>query len=451
MAEFRKVTKKIKSVTIQPIYDTTAAQYYMDIRNGKRSVEYLHEDLESILGPSNGVFVYQEEIMKFLVDIVGYSWEESDLIRGAIAKKKHEVIMATFTKIRESCTARGWSQEAIETICQQIQAFARYSFNKSHSHAYGELGYITLYMKHHYKLEWWTAVLNNEENNDKIKRYIAYLGDIVTAPSLKTPERIFTIQNGRIVAPISAIKSVGPAVVNEIVSKGPFSSIEDFTARINHTKVNIGSIAALIKARAADDLMDSTIEDYIERRYELMDRYLRNRKSKTTFKDDMYKLDPIKVFLQEKEYNSSFNRYLMGDPKIGQILEGRWPALTSTGRKGIPYFMKSAQGSDQDCYVLGSVKVAEGFLKKKYEKEVAMILLFDSSSYKQGVSKKSGRPWHRVNVMLSDGYNMIEATIWDQKKAFGWDKDTIVYVRGTLKSGWKTPLGFDIVEIEKVQ
>lgn len=434
-----------------PLYDTTAAQYYMDVRNGKRTVEYLHEDLRQILGPSNGVFVYQEEIMKFLVDIVGYSWEESDLIRGAIAKKKHEVIMNTFKKIRESCTARGWTEDAIETICQQIQAFARYSFNKSHSHAYGELGYITLYMKNHYKLEWWCSVLNNEENNDKVRKYIAYLGDTVSAPSLKSPNEIFTIQGGKIVAPVSAIKSVGPAVVNELVSKGPFSSLEDYVQRVNHSRVNIGSMSALIKARAADDLMDESIPNYIERRKDLMTRYLGLRKSKTEFKEDMWDLDPIKVFLQEKEYNSSFNRHFMSDPEIGKILESRWPALTPTGRKGIPYYMKSAQGEEHDCYVLGSVKVGEGMLKKKFDKEVAMILLFDSSNYKSGISKKSGRQWHRVSVMLSDGYNMVEATLWDAKKSLGWAKDTIVYVRGELKEGWRTPLSFNISEIQKVE
>lgn len=434
-----------------PFADTTAAQYYMDVRNGKRSIEYLHEDLAKILDESNGVFVYQEEVMKFLVDIVGYSWEESDVIRGAIAKKKHEVIMNTFKKIRESCSKRGWSDEAIETICQQIQAFSRYSFNKSHSHAYGELGYITLFLKHHYKLEWWTAVLNNEGDNDKVRKYIAYLGETVAAPSLGTPTEIFSIQNGKIVAPISAIKSVGPAVVNELVSKGPFTSLEDYVARVNHSRVNIGSFSALIKARAADDLMDSRISNYIERRKTFMQRYLSLRKSKTEFKDDMWALDPISVFLQEKEYNSSFNRHLLSDPEIGKILESKWPALTPTGRKGIPYYMKSAEGIHEDCYVLGSVKVGEGFLKKKYDKEVAMILLYDSSNYKSGVSKKSGKTWHRVSVMLSDGYNMVEATLWDAKKALGWPKDTIVYVRGELKEGWKTPLSFNISELEKVE
>jgi DNA polymerase-3 subunit alpha len=133
-----------------PIMDTTATQYYIDVRNGKREIEYLHKDLEPILKDSNGIYCYQEEIMSFLVNIVGYSWEESDAIRSAIAKKKHEVIMSTFARIRESCAKRGWAKEAIETMCQQIMAFSRYSFNKSHSYAYAELGYITMYLKHHY-------------------------------------------------------------------------------------------------------------------------------------------------------------------------------------------------------------------------------------------------------------------------------------------------------------
>lgn len=434
-----------------PLYDTKAAQYYMDVKNGKRKVAYLHPDLEPILHDYNGVFVYQEEIMKFLVDIVGYSWEESDIIRGAIAKKKHEVIMATFSKIRESCTKRGWSKEAIETICQQIQAFSRYSFNKSHSHAYAELGYITLFLKNHYKLEWWTAVLNNEDNGDKIKKYIAYLGDLVVAPSLKKPTNEFSIQGGKIAAPIGAIKSVGPAVVNELVTKGPFTSLEDYVERVNHSRVNIGSFSALIKARALDELMDMSISNYIERRKAMMTKYLGLRKSKTEFKEDMWDLDPLKVFLQEKEYNSSFNRNLLSDPEVGKVLETKWPALRPTGRKGAPYLMKSSDEYREDCYVLGSVKVAEGLLKQHADQEVAMILLYDSSSYRTGKSKKTGKPWHCVSVLLSDGYNLIEATLWDQKKALGWAKNTIVYVRGTIQKGFRTTINFNVSEMEKIQ
>jgi DNA polymerase-3 subunit alpha len=432
-----------------PIFDTTAAQYYMDVKNGKRDIEYLHDDLEPILKQSNGIFQYQEEIMSFLVNVVGYSWEESDMIRSAIAKKKHEVIMKTFSRIRESCSRRGWSPNAIETVCQQIQAFSRYSFNKSHSYAYAELGYITLYLKHHYSLEWWCSVLNNEDKEDKVRKYIAYLGDRIAAPNLKNPTNKYTIADGKIVAPISAIKGIGPAVVNEIVNKGPFESLEHFMSTIDHTKVNIGSMGALIKARAADSLMDLKIEDYIDRRKTFMKRYSSLRKSKTKFKDEMFDLDSISIFMQEKEYNLAFNKFLLSSAEISTILQNRWPGLKKTGRKGIPFYMQSA-GSNE-TYVLGSIKVAEGLLKRGFDNDVGIILLFESSSYNYGISKKSGRPWHKVSVMLSDGYNTMEAIMWDAKKAFGWPKNTIVYVSGKLKTGWKTPVSIDIEEITKVE
>lgn len=452
MTEYVKVGSNNKKLGQDGRKETMAAtNKYVGVRNGEIVEDYIHDDLKPYVGDTLGIIVYQEQVMAILVGLCGYTLEETDIIRSAIAKKKHDVIMATFDRIRAVTATRGWTPEQAQQLCDTIMAFSRYSFNRSHSWAYAELGYITLYLKHHYKLEWWTAVLNNEDNGDKIKKYIAYLGDVVVAPSLRQPTQVFAIQNGKIVAPISAIKSVGPAVVNELVSKGPFVSLEDYVARVNHSRVNIGSMSALIKARAADDLMDQTIPNYIERRYELMDRYLGLRKSKTAFKDDMRNLDAIKVFLQEKEYNSSFNRHLMADPEIGKILESKWPALTPTGRQGIPYYMKSAQGTEHDCYVLGSVKVGEGLLKKNFEKECAMILLFDSSSYRTGISKKSGRPWHLCSVTLSDGYNFIEASLWDAKKALGWSKDTIVYVRGQLKAGFRTTLSFNITEIDKVE
>src|SRR5690606_35192311 len=241
----------------------------------------------------NGVFVYQEEVMKFLVEIAGYSWEESDIIRGAIAKKKHEVIMATFDRIRKACRKRGWTEEAIETVCQQIQAFSRYSFNKSHSHAYGELGYITMYLKHHHPLEWWASVLNlSIDDEDKMRKYISKLGDLVRPPSLKHPTDSFAVReiDGAkcIVTPLSAIKGVGPAVVKELCNKGPFASVEDFVKRIDHAKVNSGGISYLIKGRAADDMMDLTIPDYAERRKRFIEHYSELRGKKIKLQEEVF-------------------------------------------------------------------------------------------------------------------------------------------------------------------
>ena len=95
--------------------------------------------------------------------------------------------------------------------------------------------------------------------------------------------------------------------------------------------------------------------------------------------------------------------------------------------------------------------LSEGLIKKEHAKEVGMILLYESSEFTRGVSKKSGRPWSKVSVYLSDGYTTIECTDWNRKSALGWTKDSIVYVRGTLKPGWKTPVNLQLVEIEQIE
>lgn len=432
-----------------PLYDTTAAKYYLDVKNGVRDVLYLHPDLKGILKESNGVFIYQEEVMKFLVEIVGYSWEESDLIRGAIAKKKHEVIMATFDKIRDACSKRGWSDEAIETVCHQIQAFSRYSFNKSHSHAYGELGYITMYLKHHHPLEWWASILNlSIDDEDKMRKYISKLGSKVKPPSLKYPTSAFEVKklNGSdcIITPISAIKGVGPAVVKELCNKGPFRSVEDFILRIDHAKVNSGGISYLIKGRAADDMMDETIESYPERRKAFIQQYATLRKKEIKLQPEVFNYDPLSIFLMEKEYNRAFNKNLLSDDNIVNIIKNKWPALINTKSRAVPLYMK-------DIPVVANIKVAEGLFKNNHDKQIGMILLFESSDFAKGISKKSGRQWKKVSVMLSDGYSSIECVDWDRGAALGWPKNSLVYVRGTLKQGWKTAVSLQIDEIELIE
>lgn len=439
-----------------PYGDTTAAQHYLDVRNGKKDMDFLHPDMEPIVGDSNGIFVYQEEVMKFLVDIAGYSWEESDTIRSAIAKKKHEVIMASFDRIRQSCRKRGWDDNSIETICQQILAFSRYSFNKSHSAAYGELGYITMYLKHHHRLEWWASMLNLDLKEDKMRHYVSKLGPIVRPPSLRNPSDRFEVRydedgSGYIVAPLSAIKGVGPRMVEEITSKGPFESVEDFVARIDHAKVNTGCISALIKGRVVDDMMDTSIVDYAERRKHFIEHFKKLRKKPIRLQEDVFKFDSLSIFLMEKEVNMVFNKTLLSSPEIISMIRHMQTdeasielyALRETGRSGVPFFMG-------DVPVLANVKVAEGVLNKGRTEDVGMILLYEGSNVTKGVSKKSGRPWTKLSVNLSDGYNTIECIDWRSQKGLGWPKNSIVYVRGRLKEGWKTPVSLDMMEIQRL-
>lgn len=430
----------------------SAANFYIKVRKGEEDPYFIHPDLEPILKDTYGVIVYQEQVMEVLVSLCGYTLEETDIIRSAIAKKKNDVIQATFTRIREATAKRGWTPEQATSLCQTIEAFSRYSFNLSHSHAYAELGYITMYLKNHHKLEWWASVLNNEDDEGKMRKYIGLLGPIVKHASLGTPTRKFTVIGNHIVAPISVIKGVGPAVVEELVAKGPFVSVEDFCTRINHSRVNIGSMSSLIKGRAADDLMDPVqlTGSYVNSRMKFMEDYKKFKKSKTNFKDDMMKLDPLSIFLMERDYNRCFNKNLTSDKEILNEILIAWPALKQTGRTAVPLMMKDSESMEQ-VPVLPNIKLAEGLLKKNFEKSVGLVLLYEGSTTRSGVSKKSGKKWTLTSIKLSDGFVSIEATDWNRKSPLKWPLNSIIYVQGKLKEGWKTPVSINIEEIERIK
>ncbi len=429
--------------------DMSAASLYMKVKSGEEGERFIHPDLEPILEETYSVAVYQEQIMAILKDIGEFTGEESDMIRSAIAKKKKEVIQSTFSKLREKTAKRGWTSEQADSLCKMVEAFSRYSFNRSHSYAYAELGYITMYLKHHHPMEWWASTLNVHADDEvKVRHYISKLGPIIRPPSLKYPTDKYEVReiDGErfIVTPLSAIKGVGPAVVRELCAKGPFPSLEDFVKRIDHAKVNSGGISYLIKGRAADDMMDMSIEDYATRRAAFIETYKKLRVKPIKLQPEIFQFDPLSIFLMEKQYNQAFNKNLLSDRTIVQIIKNRWPALTDTGRAGVPLMMGTTP-------ILSTIKVAEGLVKNEHAKEVGMILLYESSTFSKGISKKSGKPWSKVAVYLSDGFTTLECTYWDKKAALGWSKDSIVYVRGKLKPGWKTPVNLQIEEIERIE
>lgn len=424
--------------------DISATQWYMDVRMGKRKAKYIHPDLEPILNETYGIIVYQEQVMEILVSICGYTLEETDRIRDAIAKKKHEVMMAAFDKIREATSKRNWSKEQQDSLCQTIQAFSRYSFNRSHSYCYAELGYITMYLKHFHPLEWWAAVLNNEGKEDKVRAFISLLGDIIQPPSLRKPSDLYMVDEDHIIAPISAIKRVGPSSVTELVKKGPFLSLEDYVKRVDHSKVNKGVIEALVKGRAADAFFDNTLKSYVDRKLDFLNRYNHLRGGKIAWNLDVTTRDPMEIFFMEKEFNKTFNKNLLSEPEIRNMIFTRWPDMKPTGRKGIPFMINKTP-------VISSLKIAEGLLAKEHEGEIAMIMLYTASNIKKGVSKKSGKPYSFLNIALSDGYNEAESVDWKKTKPLRYKENSIVCVRGTLRKGYKTSISINLREIENIE
>ena len=423
-----------------PFEDTTAAQYYIDVRNGRRQLQWLHPDLAE--HTTNAIFCYQEEVMSFLVAIGGYTLEEADVIRGAIAKKKHEVIMATFDRIRKSCKERGWPDDAIETVCQQVQAFSKYSFNRSHSRAYSELGYITMYLKHYHPLEWWTSVLNTVDSEDKTRHFITLLAETISPPSLASPSMKFAIFGDKIAAPLLSLKGIGPASVDELVNKGPFTSIEQYVEKVSHSKVNAGHFANLVRARATDCFLDKTLPK-AEAKEKMLNAYMTLRKLKG-LPEDVFSLDPLQLFLMEKECNQCFNRHVLDDPDVVNHIIDLWPGLRRTGNKAIPLMIA-------DIPILRGIDVAQGMLERELESDVGMILLYGSSEFRSGISKRTGKPWNLLSITLSDGFNEVECAFWDHTSPLRWPKNSLVYVSGTLQKGYRVPVSITVKEILKIE
>lgn len=425
----------------------SAAQFYMNVRQGISNPTYIHDDLIPMLEETYGVIVYQEQVMEILVKICGYTLEETDRIRDAIAKKKHEVMMSAFERIRVATKQRGWTGEQADKLCDTIMAFSRYSFNRSHSHAYAELGYITMYLKTHHPLEWWSAVLNNEDKEEKVRHFITLLGDTVTPPSMKEPSDVYSVVNSSIVAPISAIKRVGGAAVSELKAKGPFVDLADYISRVDHSKVNKGVVEAMIKGRAADSMMDSSIKDYAQRKIKFMADYAKLRGGKIKWNDEMLTTDPVVMFFQEKEVNKTFNKTVLTDPMLRSLILDKMPSLASTGNKHIPFTQTAGSKS---IPVLSSVRIAEGLINKEFEEDVGMIMLFNASSVKKGNSKKSGNPYCFLNVELSDGFTNAEGVFWKKDKPLKLKENTFVYVRGTLSKGYRNTVSITLKEIEPI-
>jgi DNA polymerase III alpha subunit len=307
---------------------------------------------------------------------------------------------------------------------------------------YSELGYITMFLKHHHKLEWWTAVLNNTDKEDKTRSFINLLGSTISPPSIAIPTKEFAIVNNKIVAPLSTIKHVGPGSIDELVTKGPFSSLRDYVDRVVHNKMNAGHFVALIHAKALDAFMDLSLP-YGEARKKLFADYIKMRKIKSK-NSSLEDTNPVNIFLMEREYNKCFNKTAIEDEAIQTIIQKVMPSFYKTKATGIPFYM------GRTLPILSGVAIAQSLSSKKWDKEVGMVLLYEGSTYKSGISKKSGREYNFITVSLSDGSATIECTWWDQERALKWPVNSIVFVKGKLSEGWKGTVRLTITEMEKI-
>lgn len=229
---------------------------YINRKHGREPVEYPFPELEPILKETYGVWVYQEQIMKASQILAGFTPGEADTLRKAIGKKKKEVMQEMKEKFIKGAVQRGYPEEKIAELWEDIEKFASYSFNKSHSVAYGYLSYWTAYMKVYYPEEFFAVKFSTEKSDRKFINLIndarANFGMHILPPDINKSDADFVIEDRkRIRFGLSRIKGVGEETAKLIVSKrnGRWKSLADF---VKSVKVNKKVLEALIKAGAFD-------------------------------------------------------------------------------------------------------------------------------------------------------------------------------------------------------
>ena len=235
---------------------------FIDRKNGKQKITYLHPKLEPILSETYGVIVYQEQVIKIASEIGGLSLAQADLLRRAMGKKDKELMAKQKKEFVENAVVKNIERKIAAEIFDLIEKFASYGFNKSHSVAYSVLAYQTAYLKAHYPAEYMAATLSSEMNDtDKIVVLIdecRKLGINVMPPDVNESDVNFIVTPKGIRFGLSAIKNVGTGAVEQIVKarseKGRFKDIFDFCVRVDLRLANKKTIEGLIQAGAFDSL-----------------------------------------------------------------------------------------------------------------------------------------------------------------------------------------------------
>lgn len=236
-------------------------------------ISYVSPVMEPILNVTYGCIVYQEQVMKIVQELAGYTLGRADSVRKMMGKKKLKDLQAEREVFLNGCPSingkpavdgvlkRGLDKDVANKLWDEMEKFGSYAFNKSHAAAYAHVTYQTAYLKTYYEPEFLTSVLNNRITNiDEIKNYVTYAKSEkinILPPDINKSETMFSCnKNGEIRFGLAALKGVGINVIDTIIAErnanGEFKSIVDFVNRFDSTVLNKRCLESLILSGAFD-------------------------------------------------------------------------------------------------------------------------------------------------------------------------------------------------------
>jgi len=243
---------------------------FIECKHNSEKISYKHPLLEEILSVTYGCIVYQEQVIEICRKLAGFSLGQADMIRRAMSKKKEsEIVKERHTFIYgdpdrniSGAVANGVSAEIAESVYDEILDFANYAFNKSHAVAYAIVSYRTAYMKCHYPRQYMAALLTSVlDSSTKVAEYInecKEMGIKLLPPDINASESDFAVEGENLRFGLAAIKNVGRAFANGLVSErkrhGSFSAIDEFCTRLYGKDMNRRAVESLIRSGAFDSL-----------------------------------------------------------------------------------------------------------------------------------------------------------------------------------------------------
>ena len=334
-------------------------QDFIDRKNRLKPVQYIHPSLENALQNTYGVCVYQEQVMQIARDMAGFTLGEADILRSAMGKKDAALLQAQRDKFVEGAVENGITQQEAENVFTQLEPFAGYAFNKSHTVAYSMLAYRMAYLKTHYPHEFMAAMMTGEAADSlKITRYrteckkLAEFLEIdinLIPPDVNSSSREFTVDGNDICFGLVAVKGVGDGAIDAIVDAreqgGSFKSLQDFCERVDIKQVNKRAVESLILSGAFDSL-----EGHRAQHIENLDNIMRVAQNAQAERDrgqmslfgngeeaptatvtltDAPEYDPLERLMREKE---QLGFYVSGHPleEYSDIIENYTSASTQT-------------------------------------------------------------------------------------------------------------------------